>query len=77
MQEKKVLTQGEVLANELIAISSDVTRADRTAFLEKHPYSKTTLSNYMNGTVSDNDTALLILKFMRQRIADRYAEISK
>lgn len=76
MQEKE-LTQSEILAKELLAIAPDVTRGDRKAYREETGISRTLLSNYLNGTVWDNDTGVSILTFMRKRIAARYAAIAK
>lgn len=74
-EENKVLTQSEVLKNELERLAKDVTKADREAFLDKHSISKSTLSMYLNGDVRDNDTAVTIISFMQGRIEERYKKI--
>jgi len=73
---KKELTQSDVLKQELLKIAPDVTKADRIAFLSSHAIKKTTLSNYLNGKVSDNDTAVIIIKFMKDRIQQRFKQIA-
>lgn len=75
--ENKPKTQSEILAEKLVAIARDVTKADRAALLLAYENIKaSTLSNYLNGKVRDNDTAVTILTFCQKRIADRYQAIA-
>jgi hypothetical protein len=73
MQEgNKSLTQSEMLAQELLKIAPDVTAADRALYIDEKGSSKATLSNYLNGTVLDNDTAAMMIAFFKERIRLRY-----
>jgi len=64
-------TQKQRLAEALKKIKPDVTMKDREAFEKETKITKTTLSYYLNGDVKDNDTAVLVLDFMRKRISKR------
>ena len=77
MQETANKTQAERLSEELLEIKPDVTAADRKALEDEKGFAKGTISKYLNGTVFDNDTAVLMLTFFRKRIADREKKITK
>ncbi len=77
MQETANKTQAERLSQELLEIKPDVTAADRKALEDEKGFAKGTISKYLNGTVFDNDTAVLMLTFFRKRIADREKKITK
>lgn len=69
-------TQRARLSEELKAIKVDVTTSDRAAAIAELGYSNTTIGKYLGGTVWDNDTALKLLKFFRQKIEDRDKQIA-
>lgn len=67
----KDFTQTALFAAELLAISVDVTEKDRKDYMEKYNRGATTVSNYLNGKVSNADTAAEMLVFFREQIAER------
>jgi DNA transposition AAA+ family ATPase len=75
--QNRTSTQSNRLSEELKEISADVTKGDRLALQTELSYSKGTISKYLNGNVYDNDTAVMMLKFFRKRIADREKQIAK
>lgn len=74
--ETPKITQRERLAAELVAIKEDITATDRKEYLSNHATKKGTLSMYLNGDVRDNDKAVEMLKFFRERIAKRDQELT-
>lgn len=70
-------TQIEKIADQLKAISPNISRADRKAIKEKHGFERSTVSNYINGRGVDPDTGLTMLNFFKGRIADREHQISQ
>lgn len=64
-------SQKQRLQEQFELIVEDVTAGDRKAAVEELGYTKMTLSRYLNGSIDDNDTAVQILKFFRNRIAER------
>lgn len=61
----------------LLRIAPDVTANDRTAVCKKFKVSKQTVCYYLNGKVTNNDRALLILEFLKERINNRQTEIKQ
>lgn len=74
---KDTLTQAQRLGNKLIGLSVDVTSEDRIACTKELEVSKTTISNYLNGKIRDNDTAVSLITFFTKRIESRYNAIPK
>jgi len=64
-------TQTERFTEELLRLSADVTAKDRAAAADKLVVTKQTISRYLNGDVRDNDTAVSLIAFFKQCIADR------
>lgn len=73
---KKEKTQREKLEEALSAIKDEVTALDKVAYQDKTETSKSTVSNYFNGKISDYDKAVDMLNFFRKRIADRDRKIA-
>ena len=64
----KDLTNAENLKVKMLAIKDEVTTADRKAYIEISNCTPATVSNYLNGRISDTDTALYMLLFFKNRI---------
>lgn len=75
--QRKNLSQRELLADKLVNMSIDVTANDREALCQEEGFSKSTISDYLNGTVRDNDTAVKMIQFFQKRINDRYEALNK
>lgn len=74
---KKLLpTQAERFIEQLSTIKVDVTSADRKQAVKDLGVSGPTITNYLNGKVSDLDTASAILLYFRSRIAKREKELA-
>lgn len=65
------------LAQALVAISPNVTADDRSACAKKYNISKQTICYYLNGRVTNNDKALLVLEYLKKRIHNRQQEIEQ
>lgn len=59
------------LAKTLLKLSPDVTAADRAAIAKKLKTSKVTISNYLNGQVTNNDRAIAMIEALQERITAR------
>lgn len=70
MSEKNK-TQSNQLAAALLLLKADVTARDRKSAQEKFNMSRTTISQYLNGEVRDNDTAVSLLTHFRSCISER------
>ncbi len=77
MQSKSGKTQAERLSGELLAIKPDITTADRKALENAEGYTRSTISDYLNGRGKDNDTSVKMLAFFRERIAEREKMIAQ
>ena len=64
-------SQAERLADELLKLKPDVTAKDRSDAVEKFGCTKATISNYLNGKVMDNDTAVNFILFFKDCISKR------
>lgn len=69
VEERK--TQKQLFAEELKQLNLDLTKEDRVACLTDVGISPSSLSNYLNGKGSSNDTAATLIKFFKGRIAER------
>jgi len=65
------------IAQALIKIAPEVTAKDRTDCAKKLKLSKETICYYLGGKVSNNDKALKVLEFLKDRIKWREQEIQK
>lgn len=63
------------LIQAFIKLAPDVTAKDRTDCAKKLKISKQIICYYLAGKVSNNDKALQILEFLKQRIESRQNEI--
>ncbi len=63
------------IAQALIRIAPEVTAKDRAACVKKLHVSKVTVCYYLGGKVTNNDKALMVLEFLKDRIANRQQEI--
>lgn len=59
------------LSKSLLKLSPDVTAADRLFCTKKLKISKVTVSNYLNGHVSNSDLAISMIEIFNERISDR------
>lgn len=66
-------TQSERFAIKLVELSRDVTKKDRQEARRKLKLTGETISRYLNGNhkVMDNDTAVKIIEFFKDRIDKR------
>lgn len=55
-------------------LALDVTSADKKAAEKK--WSKNSIYTYLSGDVKNNDTAVDMIKFFKQRIADRELQLA-
>jgi len=76
-EEVKQLTQSEQFALKLAELRQDITEADRKDAVVELGISYTTISNYLNGTVRDNDTAAALIVFFKKRISERFDAVNK
>lgn len=67
----------EKLGEELKILAPNVSHEDKRAFLSNSKYRKSTVSAYLNGHVSNIDTAMEMLLFFRKRIEARDKVISQ
>jgi hypothetical protein len=65
------------LIQAFIKIAPDVTAKDRTECAKKLKISKVTICYYLAGKVSNNDKAIQVLEFFKQRIENRQQEIQQ
>lgn len=65
------------IAQALIRIAPEVTAKDRTECAKRLRLSKITICYYLGGKVTNNDKALQVLEFLKNRIQTRQEEISK
>lgn len=65
------------IAQALLRLAPNVTAEDRTTVCKKFKVSKQTVCYYLNGKVTNNDKALLILEFLKERISNRQKEITQ
>jgi hypothetical protein len=65
------------IAQALIRIAPEVTAKDRHACIKKLQVSKVTLSYYLSGKVTNNDKALEVLEFLKNKITIRQQEIQQ
>lgn len=70
MQENNK-TQADRLSEKLLQIKVDVTKDDRTEAVKQLGLTIQTISNYLNGKVWENDTAVKLIEFFSKRIAKR------
>lgn len=63
--------QGTRLSKSLLRLAPDVTAADRAYCSKKLKTSKVTISNFLNGRVTNNDLALEMVEIFQTRIAAR------
>ncbi len=75
-KKKKDFTQTALFAAELLSIAEDVTEKDRKDYMAAYQRGATTVSNYLNGKVSNADTAAEMLVFFRRQIEERNKLIS-
>jgi hypothetical protein len=69
---KESFTQTEMFAKELLRLKLDITPSDREgAMKELFIKSSSTISQYLNGKVRDNDTAASLIKYFKTRIKAR------
>lgn len=71
MQEKANKSQNVRLAEILRQLKNDVTPADRKEASELKGWDLSTISRYLNGQVQNNDTAVTMITFFQNRIAER------
>ena len=64
-------SQSQILSEKLKEIKKDVTSNDRQFVQNSLLISKATISKYLSGYVFDNDTALSILKCLKNKISNR------
>lgn len=69
-------TQRDRLAESLLKLKADVTAQDRMDAIKKLSFQKATISRYLNGIVNDNDTAVKLISFFRDKIAKREKAIA-
>lgn len=67
--------QGTRITKALLKLSPDVTAADRTYCSKKLNISKVTISNCLNGRVTNNDIALAMIEIFKTRIEARDAKL--
>lgn len=65
------------IAQALIRIAPEVTAKDRTDCAKRLCLSKITICYYLCGKVTNNDKALQVLEFLKNKIATRQEEIKK
>lgn len=65
------------IAQALIRIAPEVTAKDRAECAKKINISKVTICYYLNGKVTNNDKALLVLEFLKNKIQSRQKEIKQ
>lgn len=66
---------GTQLSKTLLKLSPNVTAADRTLCSRKLKISKVTISNYLNGRVTNNDLAINMIEFFTSCIDARDQKI--
>lgn len=71
-----VNTQSERMVSALKKVKIDATAKDRAEAASALSLSRITIHNYLNGKVRDNDTAVKIIEFFNQKIAERENVIS-
>lgn len=67
--------QGARLSKSLLKLAPDVTAADRAYCSKKLKTSKVTISNFLNGRVTNNDLALGMIELFKERIEAREAKM--
>lgn len=67
----KQISQKERLNTQLSDMRVNITEEDKKLFHEKHGYTSTIVSNYLNGKVASVETALKMLIFFREKIEGR------
>lgn len=65
------------IAQALIRLAPEVTAKDRTECSKKLKLSKVTICYYLSGKVTNNDKALNVLEFLKERIETRQQEIQE
>lgn len=70
-------TQRLVISQAMLRVAPNVTADDRNACAKKFKVSKQTICYYLNGKVTNNDKALVMLEFFKQRIHNRQLEIKQ
>lgn len=73
-QKTQVQLASEVLTQE---IYPSVTTEDRRAAMEELEIGQFTLIQYLKGRVTNLDTAMKLIQFLRRRIEDRQKELVK
>jgi len=63
------------IAQALIRLAPDVTSRDKIECAKKLKISKVTIFYYLSGRVTNNDKALSVLEFLKNRIETRQQEI--
>lgn len=63
--------QGTRISDILWRLSTDVTAEDRTYCCKKLKTTKVTISNFLNGRVTNNDLGVKMIELFKQRIAAR------
>lgn len=63
------------LTKTLLKLAPDITASDRTYVTKKLKVSKVTISNFLNGHVSNNDLAISMIEIFTERIAEREAKM--
>lgn len=64
-------SQKEKVAEELVQLNQVITEQDRSDYMKEKGVSRTLLSNYMNGKVSNLDRAIDMLLFFRNKISEK------
>lgn len=67
--------QGSRISKMLLKLAPNVTAADRTYCSKKLNITKVTISNCLNGRVTNNDIALAMIKIFKRRIEARDAKL--
>ena len=67
--------QLETLGEKFLAIKDAVTSQDKKEYMAITDYSKSLVSMYLNGKVSDPDKGLYMLLFFKGRIQKRQVEL--
>jgi hypothetical protein len=73
---KPKTSQKQRITKAIEAIKNDVTAVDRKECLKALGISEPSLKNYMSGKIGNNDTAVKILKYLKERIAEREKAIT-